>query len=330
MSEQWWWILAVLTPVTVLVGMFYLHVERQARLLKTEVSRIPGGLRFTAHGWSVEVHRESQQLRVQTLHGHHSRQPLDGGAQDTKEGAMTVQLPAPGLQIALQPVVQEAAGQDAQPTGLYTVVFNASDETGFALAEKTGGDRHVLRVEQVPSMVAASFQQFSGQIRLWVERLDRNIAAQMRLREQQAAAEEEARARAEARAKKAAAQPVVENLTPAEQIARWREVAGFSGTSEVGYNENGTLEWFIDLDGRGRVTLHADRRTLHTTLMGATVSTLGAELELSVRDELWTERDHKLQTFRLFRGASSEVRRAWKERIEILCDKLRSGEITPP
>jgi hypothetical protein len=122
---------------------------------------------------------------------------------------------------------------------------------------------------------------------------------------------------------------VVQDLEPVAQIAHWRQVAGFSGNSEVGYAENGKIDWFIDLDPRGRITLHADRRTIHTTLLGATVSSLAGELEVGVRDDYWSEAEPELKSFRLFKGAHSDVRRAWKERLEILCDKLRSGEISP-
>ncbi len=329
MSEPWLWITALLTPVVLGVVGCYAYVEYQARLLKTHASRIPGGLRFEAHGWSVEVLRNDQQLRVKTQHGHYTRQLLEGGGDEVQEGPLNILLPAPGLQIDLTTELHaEPHAKAGQPTGLISVVFRASDETAFAAADKTGGAQHLLRLAQVPAPVAAQFQRFAGQIRVWVEKLDATLAQQMHLRAQRAEAEAAAQARAAARAKKAAEQPPVEEMDPTAQIAHWRKLAGFSGTSEVGYTPEGKIDWFIDLDTRGRVTLYADRRTLYTTLMGATVTSLGGELELSVRDDYWSEAEPELKRFRLFKGSPSDVRRAWKERLEILCDKLRSGEIS--
>ena len=329
MSEPWLWIVGLLTPVVLAILGFYAYVEYQARVLKTRSGPIPGGLRFEAHGWSVEVQRSAQQLKVQTRQGHYTREPVAGGGAQEQQGPLTATLPAAGLQIEVTRSVQAQPGQPAKPTGQCSVVFRASDETAFAAAEKPGGERHLLRLEQVPEPVAANFHQFAGQIRMWVDKLDHNLAQQVQLRQQRVEAEAAALARAEARAKKAAEQPVAQDLEPAAQIAHWRQVAGFSGTSEVGYAENGKIDWFIDLDPRGNITLHSDRRTIHTTLLGATVSTLAGELEVGVRDDYWSEAEPELKSFRLFKGAHSDVRRAWKERLEILCDKLRSGEISP-
>ena len=69
MSEAWWWITSLLTPLVLAVLGFYVYVEYQARLLKTHSGPIPGGLRFEANGWSVEVQRSNQQLRVKTRQG---------------------------------------------------------------------------------------------------------------------------------------------------------------------------------------------------------------------------------------------------------------------
>lgn len=329
MSEPWLWITGLLTPVVLGVLGFYVYVEYQARLLKTHSGPVPGGLRFEAQGWSVEVQRSTQQLRVKTRHGYFIHQPLDGGEEQVRQGALTATLPAPGLQIEVTQSVREGAGEEtARPSGLCQVVFRASDETAFALAEKPGGERYLLRLEEVPAPVAAKFHQFAGQIRLWVDKLDRNLVQQMQLRAQRAEAEAAAQARAAARAQKTADQPVQTEMDPADQIAQWRKTAGFSGTSEVGYAPNGTIDWFIDLDTRGRITLYANKLVIHTTLMGAKVTSLGAELEIGVRDEYWSEAEPELQVFRLFKGAHSDVRRAWRERIEILCEKLRSGEIS--
>ncbi|MBX9818014.1 MAG: hypothetical protein K2X79_08290 [Burkholderiaceae bacterium] len=330
MTEPWLWIAGLLTPVVVVVLGLYGYVEYQARLLKTRSGPIPGGLRFEANGWSVEVQRAAQQLLVLARQGHYARESLEGGAmpEPGPAGPVSATLPAVGLQIEVTRTLRGEPGQTPQPTGLCSVVFRASDESAFAAAEKPGGERHLLRLEGVPEPVAANFHQFAGQIRVWVDRLDRNLAQEVLQRKQRLEAEAEAEARAAARAKKAAEQPVMQDLEPEAQIAHWRKVAGFSGTSEVGYADDGKIDWFIDLDPRGRITLHADRRTIHTTLLGATVSSLAGELEVAVRDDYWSEAEPELKSFRLFKGAHSDVRRAWKERLEILCSKLRSGEIS--
>lgn len=334
MTEPWLWIAGLLTPVVLAVLGLYGYVEYQARLLKTRAGPIPGGLRFEAHGWSVEVQRATQQLLVQARQGHYARASLDGGGMPEPgpgpAGPVSATLPAAGVQIEVTRTLRGQPGQTPQPTGQCSVVFRASDETAFAAAEKPGGERHLLRLEQVPEPVAANFQQFAGQIRVWVDKLDRNLAQQVLQRQQRLEAEAAAQARAAARAKKAAEQPVVQDLAPEAQIAHWRQVAGFSGTCEAGYADDGKIEWFIDLDPRGRITLHADRRTIHTTLLGATVSSLAGELEVAVRDDYWSEAEPELKSFRLFKGAHSDVRRAWKERLEILCGKLRNGEIASP
>lgn len=332
MSEPWLWIAGLLTPVVLAVAGFYAYVEQQARLLKTRAGPIPGGLRFEAHGWSVEVQRAGQQLLVQARQGQYAREPLSAASALVLEapGPVNATLPAPGLQIEVTRNLRHQEGRAPQPTGQCSVVFRASDESAFAAAEKSGGERHLLRLDPVPEPVAANFQQFAGQIRVWVERLDRNLAQQVLQRQQRLEAEAAAEARAAARAKKAAEQPVVQDLAPEAQIAHWRKLAGFSGTSEVGYTDDGKIDWFIDLDPRGRITLHADHRTVHTTLLGATVSSLAGELEVAVRDEYWSEAEPELKSFRLFKGAHSDVRRAWKERLETLCGKLRNGEIASP
>lgn len=332
MSDATLWITVLLTPAVLGLVGFFAYVERQARLLKTHAHAFPGGLRFEAHGWSVELQRANQLLVVKAAQAHYTRELLAGGAaaEPVQGGAVLAKLPAVGLRIEVSRMMVEQADGEARPTGLCRVEFQASDETQFALQDTPGGERHLLRLENVPGPVATDFQRFAGQIRLWVEKQEHQATQQLQIRQQRAEAEAQAQARAEERARKAAALPEIKNLDPDSQIAHWRQLAGYSGISEVGLTQDGKgIEWFIDLDPRGRLTLHADRRTVYTTLLGATVNSSGGELELSVRDDYWTEAEPELKTFRLFRGVNADVRRAWKERLEILIDKLRNGEITP-
>jgi hypothetical protein len=328
MGEQWQWIIWLVGAVAVMVGGLYGYLEYQASLLKTRTTAIPGGLRFSAHGLTVEVLRGPQHLVVQTDRGRYVHQALEGGEEQEQEGSLKVTLPAPGLRIEVSRAMRKLPDQEeAQPTGLCTIEFHASDEMAFTAEGKSGGERSALRIDHVHEKIAMGFNQFAGQVRVWVEKLEKNIAHQAQLAQQKLDAEAAEVART-ARAQKAAEQAKGPSMEPADQIAQWRQVAGFSGTSEVGYTPDGRIDWFIDLDTRGRITLHAGGLTIHTNLMGAKVSTLGAELEIGVRDEYWSEAEPELQVFRLFKGAHSDVRRAWKERIEILCDKLRSGEIS--
>jgi hypothetical protein len=329
MADYSWWITVLLTPAALGIIGFFAYVEYQARQIKTRVERISGGLRFVARGWSVEMQRGPQRVVVRAQHGQHRRAALDSGVERQYEGAIQQALPAPGLRIRLEPDMRPGVGDaPAVPTGLLVPVFEASDATPLG-PPKEGGEQHVVRLAPVPAVVAASFNQFAGQVRIWVDKLDRNVEMQVDQEAQRLEAEAAIAARAEAKAKKDAELAKAAPVDPETQIALWRKEAGFSGTSETGLSEDGRLEWFIDLDPRGRVILHSDKRTLYTTLLGARIETLGAELEVGVRDQFWTEAEADLQVFRLFKGAHSDVRRAWKERLEILTDKLRSGEITP-
>ena len=51
-------------------------MEYQAQLLRTQVDAIPGGLRFTAHGLTVEMRQSSKDIRVQSRE--HATQHVSG------------------------------------------------------------------------------------------------------------------------------------------------------------------------------------------------------------------------------------------------------------
>ena len=74
----------------------------------------------------------------------------------------------------------------------------------------------------------------------------------------------------------------------------------------------------IDLHPSGKVILHAEKRTFHGSLKGASVNGFGTELEVAVRDDYWTEDDPRLVAFRILNGSKPEARRAWKERLDLL------------
>lgn len=321
MTDYGWWIGMLLTPAVIGIVGFFGYVEYQARLTKTQVFRTATGLRFVAKGWSVEMQRGAQLVLVKAQQGQHRRAPVEGGEAQVHDGTVQQSLPAPGLRIRLEPHLQQGVGDaPGQPSGMLVPVFEVADA---APSDQERVPLEVLRLAPVPSLVAAHFDQFAGQLRVWVGKLEHNLALQAELEAQQLAAQEAIKARAEAKAKKDAELALAQPVDPDVQIARWRKEAGFSGTSETGLTEDNKIEWFIDLEPRGRVILHAGGRTLYTTLLGATIKPLGAELEIGVRDQFWTEAEAELQTFKLFRGAHSDVRRAWKERLEILANKLR-------
>lgn len=308
------WLVAGLAVASVVAWFGW--IEYQAHLLKTRVEQAGGVLRFVAHGWSVEAQRSANQVLVQSRHGHYSRQPVDGDAGPAQEGHITAQLPAPGLRIDILP------GKSA---GHCIVEFHASDELTFAAQGKKGGESAVVRLDRVPEPVAASFGQFASQLRLWVEKLEKRLTIQREAEVAEKAAQEAAQAKAAAAAAAAATgEASTEELTPDVQVARWRKAAGFAGTSsEIGLNDKGGILWYIDLDPTGRITLHANNRTIHTTLAGASIASLGGELEVGVRDDYWSEDEPELRTFRILKGLPPDERRAWKERMEILRDNLR-------
>ncbi|MDE2417983.1 MAG: hypothetical protein KGN32_09275 [Burkholderiales bacterium] len=285
-------------------------VEYHAHLLKTHVTQDGGVLRFVAHGWSVEAHRGKEQLVVQARHGHYSHQRLDEEDLQVQEGAVEVKLPAPGLRIEVKP----GAAQ-----GTCVVMFHAADEIALAAQSKTGGQRSEVRVDRVPAPVAVQFSAFAGQLRVWVEKLEQRIAAQRK-------AELEALERQTADVAATPPESSKEKLTPDQQVAQWRRAAGFSGSSsEIGLNEKGGVLWFVDLDPTGRITLHSDGRTIHTTLAGASIASLGGELEVGVRDDYWSADEPELRRFRILKGLPPDERRAWKERMEILRDEMRAA-----
>ena len=82
------------------------------------------------------------------------------------------------------------------------------------------------------------------------------------------------------------------------------------------------MVWFIDLAKDGRITLHADNRTIHTTLLGASITSSSGVLEIGVRDAYWSEENPSMRVFTIFKGLPSDQRRAWKERLDLLRNNL--------
>lgn len=280
-------------------------VEYHAYLLKTHVTQTGGVLRFEAHGWSVAVNRADQQLVVQARHGQLTQQPLAGGDAQVKHGGVATSLPALGLRIDVLP------GTSA---GTRVVELQASD----AISQS------VLRIANVPVPVAAQFGAFANQLRVWIDKLERRLAAQ----QQAEASAAEAKQKAEAALAQAALEPEApkETLSAEAQVALWTKAAGFTGTSsEIGLSDSGGVDWYVDLGPTGRITLHSNGRTAHTTLAGAEIASLAGEIEVAVRAQDWTEDLPHMTRFRILTGRPPDERRAWKERLEILRDELRNA-----
>lgn len=326
-----WWALGA--SLVLGVGV-YAYMEYNAYLLRTQVTGIPGGLRFFSQVLEVEARYGPRQLVVQARHGEIKRKPLPEGDETVQTGPVTATLPAPGVQIQVFRIVEREEGaQTPKETGFSSIVFNASDDLTMRASQQPTGERVVLRLDGVPNSIAHDFQRFSNGLQTWLGKIEHGLKREIEAQRQR----EEDAARAAARAAEAAkaAQNPNAVLTDeqrealaAEQIATWRTAAGFKGNAtEVSIDPSGSIRWFIDLDPTGRVILHADHRTFSGSLLGASVASLGGELEVAVRDDYWTEDDPRLVTFRILGGASPDLRRAWKERLDILVQNLSRGTV---
>jgi transposase-like protein len=305
----------VLAVAVLVVLAWFGWVEYHAHLLKTRVTQEGGVLRFDAHGWSIAVNRTDQQLEVKTRHGTLRQQPIDGGEAQVLHGTIAATLPAAGLRIDVQ------AGT---ASGTRAVELQTSDALAFAAQGKTGGQQSVLRIDSVPAPVAVQFGAFANQLRVWVGKLEHRLAAQ----QQAEASAAEALAKAADAATAVAPEPEVpkEMLSAEAQVALWHKAAGFTGTSsEIGLGEKGGVDWYVDLGPTGRITLHSNGRTVHTTLAGAEIASLGGEIEVAVRADDWTEDMPSMNRFRILTARPPDERRAWKERMEILRDELRAA-----
>lgn len=325
-------LLWALGAALVLGGGIYGYMEYNAYLLRTQVGGIPGGLRFFSQVFVVEARYGSKQLVVQTRNGELKRKPLPEGDETVQTGVLDVTLPAPGLQIQVFRIVAREEGEEKpNETGYSTIVFSASDDLTMRATKQPTGERSVLRLDDVHASIAQDFQRFANGLQTWLGKVEHGLKREIEDQRQREEAEAKAAARAAAAAKVAQTPDVVltdeqREAMAAEQIATWRAAAGFKGNAtEVSIEPTGAIRWFIDLDPTGRVILHADHRTFNGSLMGATVTSLGGEVEVAVRDDYWTEDDPRLVAFRILGGASPDLRRAWKERLDILVQHLSKG-----
>jgi hypothetical protein len=304
----------------------FMLFELRARTLRTRVIDVPGTLRFEAHTFSIEVKLTAKQIGVHANKGHLTRRPLAGGPDEVQQGPLDVTLPAPGLTMAVKPPdTTPREGQDRpRATGLYSITVRASDGLINAAQNLPGGYETTLEISNIPEPVAKSLGNFSNRVQIWADKMEHRLKADLA----ELAQKEEDAARIEKEAtllaqSAAAAGPQNGEELANDQVARWRKMAGFRGAhSEVSIAADGRVHWFVDLADDGRITLHANNRTIHTTLLGASFLSDKLDLQILVRDDYWTEEDRVMTSFRLFDGLPPDGRRAWKERLETARNKL--------
>ena len=186
-SSPIYWALLAAVALGVLA---FLYFEYQAAMLRTEVSGVPGGLRFSARAFTVEVRRPENTLQLTCLNGQCRIQSLDGGEEQTTTGPLTLSLPAAGMRIQVaQIVVPNDADVEPTPTGYSTIVLTASDEMSFDLQGKEGGSRSTIQLNRIPDPVARTFRHFSSGLEVWFQELEDALAAAIAAREQQKAME---------------------------------------------------------------------------------------------------------------------------------------------
>jgi hypothetical protein len=214
----------------------------------------------------------------------------------------------------------------AKPTGVSRIVFSASDEKLRKTQGKQASERSQLRLDNIPDSIASDFQQFANGLRAWIDKVEQQLEAQLAAQRQREQEEAAAALVLQIDPKEDTSLPLSETereQRASAQIEKWRAAAGFKGTStEVSFDARGQIVWAIDLNPTGRVILHANKRTFYGSLIGASVVGIGTELEISVRDDYWTEEDPRLIAFRVLGGTAPENRRAWKERLDILIQSL--------
>lgn len=326
----------VLIFLLVLMALGFLWVELRVNALKTRVVKTPQGLRFEARGFSVEVLRADEKVVVRHKAGQRTAAPAGepttatapapaaataaapASAPPSTPGAPETVFDAKGLRFELGPLppgVKPVSGR--VPAHASEVLFRAANGSG-------------LRLVRIPRPVLLSFESFAVQIRYWIGKLEQQAerARVERLRQEQEAAqaEEHARMLADMLAAKKSDEPLTETdvqAIAAAQIAKWRTAAGFEGQhTEYRSDANGQVLWFIDVAADGRITLHANKRSISTTLRGASIASMGGELEIGVRDDYWSEDDPELRVFKVLKGLGADERRAWKERLILIRDGM--------
>jgi hypothetical protein len=310
--------MAIALILVLVVALALVVADMYRRSRSALILQVSGGLRFEAHRFSVQVQRAQQELHVQCRRGVLKPQasPAPGGP--LQVGPVACNFAAVGISVEVRDCVRpEKGAAGPRPTGYFDVVMRGADGTQ-------------LTIERVNAPVATSFKHFYLQVRHWIDKLEQRIARERteRVRIEEGAAQ--AQQHDALMAQLLAGRTGKEALTPAEcevlaaaQIASWRQAAGFEGLHSAHHTDaNGHVVWFVDVAADGRITLHAHKHTLHSTLRGARVESRSGALEVGVRDAHWTEEGPELRDFLVLKGRTAEERRVWKERLEALCNNL--------
>ena len=296
-------------------------LELYRRMQRTRIYQLPGGLHFEAYNFSVQVRRQEQEVQVRCARGLLVSPDAGAGPQPPPAGPVNHRFAAVGFQVQLRECMRQSRGL-APP-----------ERTGYCDIVLRGADGTQLTIERVSAVVAKSFEMFFLQVRYWIDklelRLERERVARLRSEEEAAAAQRDADLMAQLLNGKAPGEALSDSerdAVAAAQLAQWRSAAGFTGLhAAYQVDPSGRVLWFVDLAADGRITLHADKRTLHGSLLGAQIGSVSGGLEVGVRDAHWSEREPELRTFCVLRGRSAEERRAWKERMEILRNSLNAS-----
>ena len=309
--------IALLTLTLVLLGLLTWHLYQ--RMQRTTILQTPGGLRFEAYDFSVQVQRREQQLRVRCARGVLQAPAVDAdSAQPASTGA-----PVPA-----------AVEHNFAAVGL-AVEWREAEGKGYTDIVMRGADGTQLSIVRVSASVAASFRYFYLQVRLWIDKLEQRLERERleRLRDEEVQAQQQRDADllkqlSEGKPPNAALTDAEREAMAAAQIAQWRAAAGFVGQHSLHQTDpKGRVLWFVDLADDGRITLHADKRTVHSTLLGASIEAPIGELEVGVRDAYWSEDNPALCTMRVLKGRSAAERLAWRERLEILRNSLDAAQL---
>lgn len=320
-------LLVLVVGLAALGWLVWSYMQQNAKLLQTRTVELAGGLRFEAHTFSVEMQQTAKCVKVSAQPGTMKSTVLkEGGTEHNQVEVSDIRLSAAGLGVTL---VRTPAAPDGQPEAqtqhTFDIVFNATD----GLCAESDAMGHptptVVRLHGLPEPVAKDFQAFASRLTIWAEKVtkfaEQDKAQALQAAEDAAAAALEAQAQAEA-AQAAAAEEAPGSLDLTGQIAKWRKAAGFSGQySEVGTHDKGGINWFIDLDPNGRITLHGNKRTVFTTLNGASITALPKAIEIGVRDEYWSDGDPLLM-FEVLQGTPPNERRQWMEWLEAARNRL--------
>lgn len=314
--------------------LIYGYMEYQVRMLRTTATKLASGLLFTSRFLTVGTRNASQEVVVNAPMG---RQALEAAMADLSHQprtALAVVLPAVGLACQVK---VDSLDKAATTSDRCTITFTAPDAARLQALGLPAAPGTVVVVDGVPLPVARAFQSFAAQMGLWVERVEQRIHLEREAARRKAEEAVAAQAAAEKTALRATAQaaktqddystPVSDEERQArvdKQVSALRNAAGFKGSSsEISTDPGGKIQWYVDLEPGGRVILQSGSRSFHGSLKGAKVTTLTGELEVGVRDALWTEEEPVLSHFNILAGAKPEIRMAWKERLEILIRSLR-------